>query len=115
MMHDWSQAYTQAMHIKSAPVSPLSHVHYSSRHAAANSRQTKNKAEKRPLTMSPPKMVVITAWPTKSFLSQPCMYVRFSTASVDSFLAISCQQKHKIKSTIRAGGYRTDTPVIHVE
>lgn len=32
----------------------------------------------------------MTACPTKTFLSQPCMYIRFSLTSVDSFLAISC-------------------------
>lgn len=45
------------------------------------------------LTMSPPKMVVIIACPTKIFLSHPCMTERFSIASVDSFFAISYPRK----------------------
>lgn len=49
------------------------------------------------LTISPPRMVVMTACPTKRFLSHPRITDRFSMKSVDSFFSISYMNTSKSK------------------
>lgn len=66
-------------------------------------RQTDRRTETQTLTIAPPRMVVMTACPTKTFLSQPCMYIRFSFTRVDSFFWISCT-RHPTRITNHVDG-----------